>query len=288
MIEHVGGGAPARVPALAPALTPVLTTVLSTEPRRWSAAFAADFHLTPTHPEGIRRAVEWLRLCQARTSRLFLLGDVFDLWTSGAELSMPELAPLFDALRSAHATGVQIDFIAGNRDFNFTVADGAAVGIDVHVEEELRLEVDGLSLHLLHGDQLLRDDVGYQRLKWVLRSAPLRFLARHVPAALSLAFGRRVRRYSASAAPAKPRHQLRIVPEAVVERLSGERERMICGHVHRLERIGFGGGRELLVLPPFYESGRFAVAVGGALRIAALDGSESDLPAPRAPGDAAP
>jgi hypothetical protein len=45
---------------------------------------------------------------------------------------------------------------------------------------------------------------------------------------------------------------------------------MLCGHVHRLERIDYGGGRELLVLPPFYEEGRFVVASGDGLRVATL------------------
>ena len=70
--------------------------------------------------------------------------------------------------------------------------------------EELDVELDGARLRLLHGDQLLLDDVGYQRLKRVLRSAPLRLLARHLPAALSHALGRRIRKYSSRAVQAKP------------------------------------------------------------------------------------
>ena len=249
---------------------------------RWTAVFAADLHLAAADRDGIARAIALVRLCRERATRLFLLGDLFDLWTSGAELSLPELAPLFDALREAKAAGLAIDFLAGNRDFNFTAADGARVGIDVHGEEELALELDGRGFRLLHGDQLLRDDVAYQRMKSVIRSGPLRFLARHLPDGVTLALGRRLRRYSDRVVPRKESGRLRIVPDAVRARFTRERERMLCGHVHRLDRIDFGAGRELLVLPPFYEEGRFLVLAGGELSVGTLDGRRQELPAARA------
>jgi UDP-2,3-diacylglucosamine hydrolase len=253
------------------------------EGSRWSAAFAADLHLAPADAGGIERAVRLVGLCAARSERLFLLGDVFDLWTSGAELELAELAPFFSALRAAGRGGLAIDFLAGNRDFNFTASDGARVGVTAHAEEELEVELDGRRLLLLHGDQLLSDDRAYQRMKKVIRAAPARFLARHLPARVSLALGRRLRSYSDRVVPAKRSEKLRIVPDAVRERLRERFDLLLCGHVHRLERLDFGGGRELVVLPPFFEEGRFAALERGRLAIAALDGELRDLPAARAP-----
>jgi UDP-2,3-diacylglucosamine hydrolase len=99
--------------------------------REWSAAFAADLHLSAGDGEGLARAGELLATCARRSARLFLLGDVFDLWISGDELSMPEFAPLFASIRSAVAAGLRVDFLAGNRDFNFTRAHGEALGVAV-------------------------------------------------------------------------------------------------------------------------------------------------------------
>lgn len=258
----------------------------------WTAAFAADLHLSAGDGEGLARAAALLEECARRTGRLFLLGDVFDLWISGAELSMPEFAPLFSALRGAAAAGLRIEFLPGNRDFNFTRADGAALGVAVAEGEELDVELAGARLRLLHGDQLLRDDVAYQRMKRVVRSAPLRLLARHLPEAFSHALGRRLRRYSDRAVRAKPTQRMRIVPAAVEERFAAGSRIVLCGHVHRLERLDCGGGRELLVLPPFFESGRFVVLAGGSLREADPSGALRDLPAAapiaREAGPAAP
>jgi UDP-2,3-diacylglucosamine hydrolase len=255
--------------------------------RSWSAAFAADLHLAASDADGVARATALVDVCARSTGRLFLLGDVFDLWISGDELSMGEFAPLFASLRRATAAGLAVDFLAGNRDFNFTAADGAALGVRVAADEEFDVDLDGSKLRLLHGDQLLQDDVAYQRMKRVIRSGPLRFLARHMPAALTQSIGRRLRRYSDQVVGAKPAGRLRIVPDAVRARFATGSRSVLCGHVHRLERLDFGGGRELLVLPPFFESGRFVVLERGFLREADLSGSLRDLPA-AAPIEGAP
>jgi UDP-2,3-diacylglucosamine hydrolase len=256
-------------------------------PKEWSAAFAADLHLAPADRDGIARAIQLVELCRARAERLWLLGDVFDLWTSGAELAMAEFQPLFAALRAARADGLAIDFLAGNRDFNLTARDGERAGMTAHAEEEVEVTLAGRRYLLLHGDQLLTDDVAYQRFKKFVRSGWFRFLTRRVPDAVSFAIGRRLRRYSDRVVGTKPLAKLRIVPAAVRARLPPGAASMLCGHVHRLERIDYGEGRELLVLPPFYEEGRFVVATGDGLRVATLAGALADLPAARAPDCAA-
>lgn len=246
---------------------------------RFSAAFAADLHLAASDATGVARASALVELCARSAARLFLLGDLFDLWISGAELAMGEFAPLFAALRSAATGGLAIDFLAGNRDFNFTAADGAAVGVRVAADEEIEVELDSQRLRLLHGDQLLRDDVAYQRMKRVIRSAPIRFLARHLPDFVTQRIGRRLRRYSDRVVGTKPAAKLRIVPAAARERFASGTRALLCGHVHRMARLDFGGGRELLVLPPFFESGEFVVLERGVLRAADLSGAVRDLPA---------
>jgi len=255
-------------------------------PREWSAAFAADLHLSAGDGSGIARATALVDLCASRCGRLFLLGDLFDLWISGAELAMVEFAPLFAALKRAAAGGLAIDFLAGNRDFNFTAADGAALGVRVAAQEEIDVEIDveiddaagSLRLRLLHGDQLLRDDVAYQRMKRVVRSGPVRFMARHMPRLLTQSIGRRLRRYSDQVVGTKPAARLRIVPAAVRERFATGARVVLCGYVHRLARLDYGEGRELLVLFSFFESGAFVVVERGILRAADLSGALHDLP----------
>lgn len=244
--------------------------------RPWRTVVAADLHLTAADSEGIARMVALLALAGERAERLYLLGDVFDLWLTGAERAVPQFAPLFAAFRAARAGGCEILFLPGNRDFNFTREDGAPLGIDVPGSEELDVEFAGGRARLLHGDQLLTDDHGYQFLKRLVRSAPARWLARRVPPALPLAIGRRLRRYSDRAVPRKAGHVVRIVAEAVAARIAAGAERVVCGHVHRFEWRALPDGGELLVLPPFCDAGAFVVeqrgAAPGELWLGAPDG----------------
>ncbi len=251
--------------------------------RAWQAAVAADLHLVPTDARGIARAVRLFELAAENARRLLLLGDLFDLWITGAELREPGYAPLFDALRRARAGGLAIDFLAGNRDFNFSRADGAALGIDVLPSERLDLELAGVPTRLLHGDQLLTDDHAYQSLKRVVRSRVIRFLTRRVAAPLVQAIALGVRRRSAAAVVRKQAYVLRIVGDAVRAEMRSGARRLVCGHVHRLDRLDYGEGRELLVLPPFQDDGRFAVATEAGWRLCDQDGALSDLPPLRPP-----
>jgi UDP-2,3-diacylglucosamine hydrolase len=238
--------------------------------RRFIALLVADLHLTPADREGLRRMAALLNEAPALAPELWILGDLFDLWLTGDERKLPEFATLLAAFRDATAAGLSIRFLPGNRDFNFTRTDGAEVGIEVLDREEIDVVLGGTPTRLLHGDQLLTGDRGYQALKRVVRSAPARWLARHLPAAVPLAIGRRIRRYSDRVVPRKSAGRLRIVEEEVLRRFSAGARRVICGHVHRMERW-FRPTGELLVLPPFCDRGELvavaappAAAAGGA------------------------
>ena len=227
--------------------------------QRWDAAFAADLHLRPGDPGGLRRAVDLVERCLQRTRRLVLLGDVFDVWISAAMFELHEMDALFESFRRATAAGLEVHFLPGNRDFLFTPEDGAALGIEVH-DEEWDLLVGGRDLRLLHGDQLLTRDLAYQRFKRCVRSRPVRAFARRFPRRWCLSLARRLRQYSDQAIAGKSVHELGVVDEAVWTRLQGA-DAVLCGHVHRAIRRRWAQG-ELLVLPPFCDRGESVVLVG--------------------------
>ena len=238
---------------------------------QWQAAFAADLHLQATQPAGLQRAVQLLECCQQRSKQLFLLGDVFDLWISHGQLRMPEYQELFAVLRRVTGEGLRVVFIPGNRDFHFDAATGHELGIEV-VGEQLLVDCDGMRWCLTHGDQFLLDDVKYQRYKAFIRSRPMLWLGRTLPDRIGLAVARRIRRATIRSLQGKPPVHLRIVPKAVQKCFDAGAQRVLCGHVHRAERVDFGARRELLVLPPFLESGQFLVATEGKVLAAGLDG----------------
>lgn len=245
--------------------------------RRFEAVFAADLHLQASDPAGLERAALLLRFSQRHSDHLYLLGDVFDLWTSAALLHLPEMQSLYGAFRDVARAGLRVRFLPGNRDFNLTEEVGKDLGLEVG-GEALRCHHGGLALHLCHGDEFLLRDRSYQRYKRWVRSAPVRFLARRLPAPLALRMARRIRRYSQQVVPDKTPERLAIVEEAVMACFATGARGVVCGHVHRAEEVDYGDGCRLWVLPPFLEEARFAVIDAGGLRMAELDGSLHDFP----------
>jgi len=108
----------------------------------------------------------------------------------------------------------------------------------------------------VHGDTLCTKDKGYQRLRSVLRSRPLLWLAPRLPYWFSRAIARRLRRASVRAIAAKLPDEKSIQRDAVA---AAAREHstsiVLCGHAHQFrdEQVGearwivldaFGGVRD--------------------------------------------
>ncbi len=243
----------------------------------WDAVFAADFHLQASDPEGIALACRFVDTCALRTRRIYLLGDVFDFWTSRALLRLLELRTFFDALRSAAANGTELYFLPGNRDFNLNPAVGAEIGLRV-CGEDLSVRLSERSILLTHGDRFLLNDRSYQRFKKVIRSAPARFLAQNMPGRISCALARRLRRYSSSAVARKRSMALAIVESALKECFADGFDWVICGHVHRPQRRDYDHRRSLYVLPALQEAGEFAVLKDGRLELSSPEGESRPFP----------
>ncbi len=243
---------------------------------KWAAAFAADLHLQGSDPRGRSQAVQLLEMCVQRTRQLYFLGDLFDFWTSSALLRLAELDDVYSALRSAAERGLEIFFLPGNRDFNLSVKTGRELGMQVR-GEECEFSAEGHRALLTHGDCFLLNDVSYQRLKRVIRSWPMRFVAQRLPGAISIPLARRLRRFSRQAVARKESDRFRIVPEAVEEKLERGFDTVLCGHVHRADRLDFDGGGRLLVLPAFQHEARFAVLEGGEFKLCDLAGKTAEF-----------
>ncbi|MGA0868238.1 MAG: UDP-2,3-diacylglucosamine diphosphatase [Planctomycetota bacterium] len=204
----------------------------------------------------LRAVLERAAAGEPRRTRVLILGDLFDLYVAPAQLSAPGWSEVVSALRRATDAGVSCTVLHGNRDFLLGKAFAAATGARV-VPGGLRFHVGGQSVLALHGDELCLRDVGYQRAKRVLRSWPVRLLARILPARAALRLGGRVRVRSQAVVTAHDpaRTDLAAAGIDAAFRISGA-DVLVCGHVHRAARHAPGrGAGTLLVLPAFDEAG---------------------------------
>ncbi len=111
--------------------------------------------------------------------RLTILGDLFDYWAGDDDLGDPFNVRIVAALRSLADAGVEIAFMAGNRDFLIGDAFAAAAGLCLLPDPTVR-EITGIRTLLTHGDLLCTDDHAYLRFRAKVRDPHWRsdFLAR--------------------------------------------------------------------------------------------------------------
>ncbi|WP_151636498.1 UDP-2,3-diacylglucosamine diphosphatase [Noviherbaspirillum aerium] len=197
------------------------------------ALFVSDVHLQPGLPCTTDAFLLFLRQQAPRAQQLFLLGDLFEYWAGDDDLDTPYLLQIAGALREVSHAGVQLYWIAGNRDF--LVGQGFADETGARLLQEPYLtEIAGQSIVLLHGDAQCTDDHGYMQFRAMVRQLEWQqqFLAMPLAQRKSIIDG--MRTGSKDAQRNKSYEITDVNPEAIDAVFAGTGARlMIHGHTHR-------------------------------------------------------
>ena len=234
----------------------------------------ADLHLDLGDAAGPREFLRWLA-GQRGIPRLVVLGDLFDVWVGQAQERLACGPPVLDGLRDLVASGTKLEILHGNRDFLLDRRFEASTGARVHPRGFVGLASGGSRILLIHGDELCTKDLGYQRLKRVVRSGPVRALARALPLPVATSLARRLRRSSVRALTVKLPDEKALQESACRELAAVHGARtVVCGHAHRFRDETLGDGTRWIVLDAF-GGAKDAVEVGRNGQIA--------FPEPRRP-----
>lgn len=209
------------------------------------ACVIADLHLD-VGPSGSEPSafLEFLRGVRGRP-RLVVLGDLFDAWIGPAQMELAAAKHIVDALRELVDAGTALDIVVGNRDFLLERRFEERSGARVHGSGFVGELDGGKRMLIVHGDEFCTLDLGYQRLKRVLRSKPLLWTAPRLPRAMALGIARRLRRASVNALATKPAAEKQQQREAVGEWAARtDCDVVVCGHAHELrdELVAAGAG----------------------------------------------
>lgn len=194
--------------------------------------FLADVHLsqkTPAITKAFRQTLH--RLIALRPEAVFILGDLFDAWLGDT---------LADEFARQIATDIQalsnicpVFFQRGNRDFllgaQYSERSGMTLLPDIY-----SFEYAGKKLLLTHGDLLCTDDIGYQRLRRIVRHRYFYALAKRIPHAFARNIAHYLRRQSRESNAQKSAAIMDITPKALDELLQRYPvDYLIHGHTHR-------------------------------------------------------
>jgi UDP-2,3-diacylglucosamine hydrolase len=197
------------------------------------ALFVSDLHLSPGRPDMAARFLRFLAAEARGGSTLYILGDLFDHWIGDDDADEPFNRGVLDALGALAATGVEIAFQHGNRDFLMSGRAAQRGGLRLIHDPTVR-DLFGTRTLLMHGDTLCTDDVRYQRFRArVRRPAVVRvFLA--LPRGLRQAIAGGLRSVSETEKGAKPPEIMDVSAPTVEAALRAHGyPRLIHGHTHR-------------------------------------------------------
>ena len=241
----------------------------------------SDLHLQESHPRTADAFFRFLAAHAAHAEQLYLLGDIFEYWAGDDDLDAPLNRRVVAALRALADGGLQIFWMAGNRDF--LVGDGFAAAAGLRLLDEPHvIAVGGQRIALVHGDAECTLDTKYMEFRAMVRDKrwQAQFLA--MPLAQRKAIIAGLREGSREAHTTKSYAIMDVTPHAIeaVFDATGA-DVLIHGHTHR-PALHIHDERRRYVLPDWEldngadeppRGGWIAVDEGGAVTRHALDGS---------------
>jgi UDP-2,3-diacylglucosamine hydrolase len=224
---------------------------LAAPPPPGRVIFLADAHLAPTEAA----ALEFIRYMEPvveSAGALYLLGDVFHYAVGLTPFRMPGIDQVLSFFSRLKDRGVVVGYVGGNREFYLRELLAPYPGI-VFTEEALDIVAFGVPIHLVHGDQVNRDDRQYLRWRKFSRGRMMRLLLTSVPRRLARSLGDSVE----SRMRSTNRMQRIRFPESHCRRyaenaVANGARLVLMGHFHQPRTLSIesdGKGGRLQILP---------------------------------------
>lgn len=124
------------------------------------ALFVSDIHLSAHTPQRVQLFLSFLDQYAIGVRDLYILGDLFSAWI-GKDVSDPSQEIVLSALRKLVYSGVNVYFMAGNRDFLISDKYLAHYGIQ-WLDDFSLIDLLGVPTLLTHGDRFCTRDHLYQ------------------------------------------------------------------------------------------------------------------------------
>lgn len=144
------------------------------------AYFISDAHLgaNPTWalPKREELLAQWLHSIRDQASHLFIVGDLFEFWMEYKDYVNRHHFKILRRLAELVECGVEVHYISGNHDFRLDSFFKESLGVYTH--RNYKIDLQGYSIFLQHGDGLAASDWKYRVASKILHSPLNVFLFR--------------------------------------------------------------------------------------------------------------
>lgn len=135
--------------------------------------FASDFHLglagEDTNHNREKRIVEWLNQVAEDAHSIYLLGDTFDFWFEYKKVVPRGFVRFLGTLARICDQGIEVYMFKGNHDMWLQDYLEKEIGVKI-ISHDLKVNINGVSLYMHHGDGIGPGDYGYKFIKAIFRS----------------------------------------------------------------------------------------------------------------------
>ncbi len=141
--------------------------------------FISDVHLglqskvEETQKESL--LVKFLYSIRDVADELFIVGDLYDYWFEYNRVYQKGFYKTLTALKELSESGVKLHYFIGNHDFMHRNFFKDEFNANIY-ENELSTTINGKKFFIHHGDGLVKNDLGYNILKKILRNKFLQSL----------------------------------------------------------------------------------------------------------------
>lgn len=130
--------------------------------------FASDFHLgVPDYDTSLEREkklIRWLDFVSKDAEVIYLVGDIFDFWFEYRTVVPKHFVRLLGKLAELSDRGISVVVFSGNHDMWLFDYFPKELNIVVH-KQPIKVQHQGKTLYIGHGDGLGPGDIGYKFIK---------------------------------------------------------------------------------------------------------------------------
>ena len=198
--------------------------------------FISDIHLGLRSKEiedkKERLLVKFLEFAKDNCDELFIVGDLFDYWFEYKRVYQKGFFRTLTALQDLTEKGIKVHYFIGNHDFFHKDFFEKEIGVILYPDGKPFI-LNGKKFFIGHGDGLVKNDLGYNILKKILRNRFIQILYGLIHPDIGVGIAQHTSKSSRDYTNKKDYGEEDGLFEAAKLKIDDGNEYVIFGHLHK-------------------------------------------------------
>ena len=198
--------------------------------------FISDIHLglqSYEHEKKKERLlVKFLNYAQDVGKELFIVGDLYDYWFEYKKVYQKGFFRTLTALQDLTEKGIKVHYLIGNHDFMHRDFFKNEIGTLMY-EEPIETVLNGKKFFIGHGDGMVKNDLGYNILKKILRNKALQKIYSLIHPDLGISIASNTSKSSRDYTSKKDYGEEDGLFEAAKSKIDEGNDYVLLGHLHK-------------------------------------------------------